>query len=964
MTSDPTYPGHATETLNGPPGALAIQVEATALERGATLGRYIVLHPLGQGGMGQVYAAYDPDLDRRVAIKVLKLAAEAPSTLAARLRSEGRALARLGHPNVLTVFDVGMADQRFFIATELVEGQTVDRWLRETRHWKDVLAVFLDIGNGIAAAHDEGLVHRDIKPGNMMVAADGRALVLDFGIARDAMTSEGETVALDSLDEPAVGAESPGLTRPGAVVGTPAFMAPEQWLGGSVSPQADIYSYCLTLHFALYGSFPEPSPESEKVRRRPLIPPEGTPAAGNIPKGLRRLVLSGLFHDPADRPHSMGELIDRLQSFRVRDRRLAQRSAIAGLIALSVGVAWWGRQRHVTPCATLGQESAAIWSAERRSGLADVFRESKSPFAADVWKTVAGGLDAYAREWSQTAEDWCRAAADGSLSTELYDLRGECMERRLDELNATVGLLEADPGARVSRAVDMVDGLSPVAECADTRALRAPSPVPTDEPARSRLRALRQQQAETRALWLAGDLERSGRQAVENLRQANRLGYWPAIAEAHLQVAKVKDSKHDEGTADSLVEAALAAAAGSHQQLAAEAFVRLVRVVGLHLQDFDRAASHARQAESALQGLGRPGDLTARLWDHQGIVARQRGDYDGALDHLKRSLDWKVEAYGDDHHQVAQTLLRLGGVYDDLDDHGAAERLVNRALRIQLVRLGPRHPTVAEIYSRLGTLARESNDLNRALENHEKAMAIHREVFGEQSGRFAQSLTYLGELQALRGEQKAAEASFARAESLMVETYEADSYSLVVFYATMGSAWTEAGRDREAVAPLRRALEILSTKLGDDHDRVGVLRFNLATVHLRLGEFPQAVEDFAAAAEIWRHSVGPRHPRIAAAVTGQGDALVRLGRGAEALELLRLAASIDSDLSADDARDPKERADTAFALARALRLLGEPSSTFLPLAGEAQTLYESVPEASARELAELRPWLRDASGEG
>ena len=963
--SDPTLRGTGprTETLGSASSDQWVP-ESVPLDHGTTLGRYIVLQKLGEGGMGQVYAAYDPELDRRVAIKVMRFTSDEPESFSSRLRQEGRALARLRHPNVVTVFDVGVADRRLFIATELVDGLTVDQWLRQKqRPWKEVLDVFIDIGNGIAAAHREGLVHRDIKPSNMMVAEHGRALVLDFGIARDSDLSEGALVTLDALRRPELSTETEALTATGAAVGTPAFMAPEQRSSGTVGPAADLYSFCLSLHVALFDELPkDPSSEGRRPKATSSSPIQGrrNQEYNAAPLGLRRLVLSGLREDPGQRPESMAGFVTELQRFRHRGRRLRQRAAILTILGLIGAIFWLWRGSEAAGCDAVGDPFTQIWGASRSDRLKASFLDSDQPFAADVWRTFQAGLGVYRKSWTENARSWCLAARDGSLSSELFDLRTACLEQRLTEVDATLDLVESDPQRLLPRAVDMVDGLAPISTCFDIRALLAPVPPDSDPGSRQKLAELRRDQAEVRALWTAGDFEPALAASSSLVENARRLGYWPLIAEALFHRGAIEDARLDQTAADTLVDATLAAAAGNHNRLAAEAFIRLVRVAGLHLQDFELAATYAQQASSALLALGRPGDLAAQLDDQLGMNARHQGLYDEALLRLNKSLEWKTKHLGEQHPSVANTLLSLGNVYDDMNDHRAALQHLDRALDIQLRRLGPSHPAVAETYARLGTLSREQRDLKGALDYHSKAMDIHRRVHGPNSPPFAQSLTYLGELQALDGQFDDAESSFEQALAILGQTFGPEHGHLAVVYATMASAWTEAGRDQAAIEPYEKALTIYQQTFGAGHPQVGVLHFNLATVYLRLGRFETAADGFGRSVAIWSSALGESHALVANALTGQGDSLTRLGRQREAMPLLERAQSIDERLNANEIRDPKDRADTAFALARAGSQSGEPSPKVGQLAEQARRLYSERQTSSQRELEDLEIWWSTA----
>ena len=226
---------NGTEDTLAPPGAAAEVSEELA--RGDLVGRYTVLARLGAGGMGVVHAAYDPELDRKVALKVLRRGALGTGMSSGprnkqrdRLMREAQAMAKLSHPNVITVHDVGTFEGQVFLAMEFIDGQTLGEWFKQAnRTWKEVLAIFIAAGQGLAAAHAVGLVHRDFKPDNVLIGNDGRVLVTDFGLARPAAGKTGSFSAVGEIPSQQVLTAS--LTQTGALVGTPAYMAPEQLAG-------------------------------------------------------------------------------------------------------------------------------------------------------------------------------------------------------------------------------------------------------------------------------------------------------------------------------------------------------------------------------------------------------------------------------------------------------------------------------------------------------------------------------------------------------------------------------------------------------------------------------------------------------------------------------------------------------------------------------------------------------------
>jgi serine/threonine protein kinase len=354
----------------------ATSAAAAPLVRGTSVGRYLLLDLLGEGGMGVVYKAYDPELGRPIALKLLQTAEEASARLRDRLLREAQALARLSHPNVIAVHDVGTFQDRVFIAMEYVEGQTLRAWLKaQPRSRPEILSMFLAAGEGLSAAHRAGLIHRDFKPDNVMVGGDGRVRVLDFGLARAATASsthsgvsepsgpasgessspssaslptDGGIVTVESSSRhrrspPAVMPPSPSasessghrtpqlldtpLTHVGAIVGTPRFMAPEQHLDGVVGEAADQFSFCVSLYWALYKAFP--FDEVDGAVQGKLAEP---PAGATVPRWLRQVLTRGLRAKQEERYPSMSALLDALRADPAEARRRRLRGAL-GLIA-------------------------------------------------------------------------------------------------------------------------------------------------------------------------------------------------------------------------------------------------------------------------------------------------------------------------------------------------------------------------------------------------------------------------------------------------------------------------------------------------------------------------------------------------------------------------------------------------------------------------------------------------------
>jgi len=288
-----------------------------------TLGRYELRRRIGDGGMGIVLAAHDPQLDREVAIKIVRPQVDDKDGHA-RLLEEARAAARLSHPNVVAIHDVGIHDGRIFVAMELVRGTALRLWLQEERALADVVAVFLQAGAGLAAAHDAGLVHRDFKPGNVLVGADGRVRVVDFGLAKPSSAIATDTATAVEPDP----AAPVSRTVTGTITGTPAYMAPEQWIGGSVDARADQFAFCVCLFEAVYAARPFDGASWLAIREATLgAPPSFPPRSDRVPAALRTLLERGLARRREDRHPDMHALLGELASVIARPTEIAAPAA-------------------------------------------------------------------------------------------------------------------------------------------------------------------------------------------------------------------------------------------------------------------------------------------------------------------------------------------------------------------------------------------------------------------------------------------------------------------------------------------------------------------------------------------------------------------------------------------------------------------------------------------------------------
>ncbi len=639
---------------------------------GGMLGRYVVLSELGRGGMSVVYVAYDPELDRRVALKVVR-GEQLSEAHRARLHREAQALARLSHPSVVTVFDVGDLDDDTFVAMELVDGMSLRAWIEQRRSWREVVRVVVAAGRGLAAAHAAGIVHRDIKPDNIVLATSGAVKLVDFGLARDlgdrsvdsAEDAPADPEAVSSGGDPNVtGASGSSLSttstshtaRPleaithfGHVVGTPAYMPPEQrGRSRDADERSDQFSLCATLYEALYAQKPfavsrgeifDPQARltvSEKpgVDTRSLAAPP--PSSTDVPAWLQKVVSRGLAIDPAARYASVDALLVELD----RDpARAVKRGLIAGAALVAVAAAATLVTSQLMPahtelaapaCDDGNARVAAIWNPPRRAALEATAVTRGAPWVAGAIHAFATRVDDYSDAWKEMYRDTCRATRVLAIqSAEAMDLRMACLDRRLAGLGALVTVMSgADLGA-LRKAGEVADGLPPLADCADVKALRQVVRRPADPGVSARLDTVDGELARLGALYAIGDVTGTVALADRVIAEARDLGYAPSLAQGLYWRGRAIADRAGGAEAEAMFAQTFAAALGAGEDaMAADAAARISQEAlwAAKLPEFERwqSVAHALAARVGAVGVTNFVDQLGCMAEHYSGKVRTR----------------------------------------------------------------------------------------------------------------------------------------------------------------------------------------------------------------------------------------------------------------------------------------------------------------------------------------------------
>ncbi|MEM9456757.1 MAG: serine/threonine-protein kinase [Myxococcota bacterium] len=872
------------------------------LRAGDLVGRYVVLDRVGQGGMGVVFAAFDPGLDRKVALKLLH--SDGPDGRRRMLR-EAQMLAKLDDPNVITVHDVGEHAGRVFIAMEFVDGQTLTRWQQaRERPMTEILAVYLRAGRGLAAAHDRGLVHRDFKPDNVMVDERERVRVMDFGLARSqeasSSRSDDHTIRLDpswSLAATATEGER-GL-------GTPAYMSPEQWARRRTDARCDQFSFCVALFEALYGQRPFVGKTMAElavcVLEGRLSVPRGMPG---VPTWLDQTLRRGLAVEPDDRFASMHELLRVLSRGQVRRRRRLMGLGVAGLAVLGTGTIWaraYAERRRIAACQAEGARIDEVWSQEVAARVRGVFVATGISYAPASSDTVVSLIDRFARGWRDTKSAVClEAEVRETWDAGRYERASWCLDERWARLQALVAQMLAVDRSTIEHSVTASLELADVAPCGD--------PVLLDRlaaPARQqRASALELYREIFRGLALgrSGRLDEAFSSVQEAQHRARALGWPPLTAAALHAVGEVQQMQERYGDAEaSLEEAFFEARAAGSEDVAAGVATSLVAVTGVELGRLDDGARWARHAELALDALGDSTALArAAMLSHLGLVERRAGRYAEATERLGRALEIRASQLGEDHPTVAAALTSLGLVAWDDGRYDEAVQLQQRALEINEQSLGPGHPSVGLSLNNLAIVYESIGDYARAEVLGQRALGIFEAAYGPEHSNVAMSLNNLGVVALALGRVAEARELHTRALGIWERVLGPDHPDVAQCLSNIAVTAAELGQYDEAQQMYLRVLNVRKTALGPEHNEVAQTLNNLGANRFEAGAYREAEEFYRQALAIMRSALGARHPQVATVLDNLAEAIQALGRLDEAERLRRRALTIrEETLGAD-----------------------------------------------------------------
>jgi tetratricopeptide (TPR) repeat protein len=904
------------------------------VESAGAIGRYTRLEAIGAGAMGVVYAAYDPELDRKVALKVLRVPPSAPDTeaLRARIVREGQALARLSHPNVVHVYEVGTIGDRVFLAMELIDGRTLAGWLEEKpRTWREVLDVFCEAGRGLATAHAANLVHRDFKPENVLVGRDGRVCVTDFGLAK-------------LLGVP----EAPGSGPIQA--GTPRYMSPEQLAGEAADARSDIFSFCVATYEALFGAPPFKGGSVGELHasvERGLVaaPPRGSP----VPSWVRRALLRGLRPAPADRYDSLDPLLHALaREPRARRRRGLFFAAAISVAALAIALVSRTRLPSCPEGAAL--KLAGAWDEPSKERIRAHVLGTAAPYAADAWRGFERSIDAYARRWSEAHAQTCEALRQGEQSSELFDLRMACLGDRLEELRTLALLVGSGDREVVAKAPSSAAELTALESCDGDEVLRRVK-EPRDPRLRASVRALRGALSRAKAHERAGKYAEGLAVATEVARAAEALGYPPIRAEALHAVGRFEVFRGSYAAAEAkLGDALYAAEVARHDDLRARVLVDLVLLVGFLRSRPAEAERWARQAAAVIEGLGNPPLLRGRLDAYAGYVAYEDGRYAEALRYHERAFERYRARFGPEHLEVAMLLQARGDTLAALGRYADALRLLEQALSTRESALGTRHPRIA---ATLGSVANVLLALGRrteAIASYRRALTIAEGALGPAHPAVALAYNNLAAALIDVGASDEAARHARTALRLYRQLHGGEHPDIAMALTNAGEALGRRGSRAEAANLLDDAVRMREKLLGADHPLVARSLLARGGLHRRQGNLHAAEVDLQRALRIREKKLGAAHPELAEVWLELGE-LWHQGRQPE-----RSLRAFQGALGAARGRATLE-ASSHFGIARVLWDTRARRPEALSHARAAQAAYARAGDSGARDRGVVAAWL-------
>ena len=921
-----------------------------ALERGATVGRFVVLDVAGVGGMGAVYSAYDPQLERRVAIKLLSAAGgpDATGPSHARMLREAQAMARLSHPNVVNVFEVGEHKGSIFIAMEYVAGTTLKQWLREApRTWRDIVSLFQQAGRGLAAAHAAHLVHRDFKPANVLIGADGRARVTDFGVARADGTYEPVGPAKKQGDEPSHSSMSEPLTQHDVVIGTVGYMSPEQALATTPDARSDQFSFCVSLWEALYEQKPFAGETPVEVTRALVLGTLPPKPKASVPSVIHAALVRGLSHAPEDRFPSMEALLTALEARPMEWTKAAPWLVFAAGALVLVGWQASSRGRVQRECVAAA-DLTSVWGDGAKQTVRGAFGAVKKPFAPAALASVERALDAASASLAQKTLEACEAAQlRHEVTDETWRLQSACFARRRAELGELVSNLSTAEDTTVERAGTIAWSLTPASVCTNTARLRA-DPRLSSATTQPRVAALQTTLLKGRSLLDAGKLKDVGALLAAAIAEAKDLQLKALEAEAHsLQGALEQAQGKNVEAAASWQRAFALALASGFDELAGLASVRLATLIGFQLNRPQEGRTWVTIAESTIERLGGDDILTlermgasARLYTAESRPLEAVPGHEAALAYAAKSI-------GADHPLVWKLEFDLGSSLVAAKDNLRAVEHLERALWLREREVSGDHPDSAMIRSMLANAYFFAGRPKESFAAFARALAAREALFGPESPKLVVTLNNLGDTLLKSGHVDQALSTVERGDTIARKAFPAGHPYIAATTLTLAEAFVVLGRLKESKASLDALMAQTPPLPAPYLAEAQAVQAQIAL----LENDPRRALEYADKSIAVARGIGPKSTELIAPLLAKGDALLSSSKPVEAEAAFSEALALSRELKPWQVT----LADAQLGLGRAQRAAKHATDETKQLVAQAQATYRQWEgsEKKAEDAAKL-----------
>jgi serine/threonine protein kinase/tetratricopeptide (TPR) repeat protein len=858
-----------------------------ALASAPRIGRYAILRTIGSGGMGVVQAAYDEALDRKVAIKFIHEERSRQPKARQRMLREAQVMARLSHPNVVHVYEVAEHRRRLYIAMEYVDGVNLQQWLAQRpRRWDETMAVFLEAGAGLAAAHRAGIIHRDFKPENVLIDSEGRAKVADFGVA-------GVDWELTETGGSAVG-ETTSLTAAGALLGTPAYMAPEQYQGERSDALSDQFSFCVALYESLYGEHPflgdavmELTRSISDGHRRPR------PREQEVPRWVYAALQRGLRHDPLRRYPSMEALLAvlRRRSYRRAPIWIAAGSALIGSAAAVVVIPG---DLHENPCSDV-PTADEIWNADRRRDVeASLFATNYAATGA-IWQRAEPKLRRFTEQWSDLSAKTCETRSKWEDEPELLVQREQCLERARFAFETRVDALQRANAATVERAVALVDGLPDLDGCLDPDELSLSEQLAPPANLVPIVASFDRRVVEAQALMDAGEHEEALSRTQTLLPEVEKTGYTRLISRVRaLQARSLEQLGRFEAAQEAAHTAYIEALQAGDDDLAVDSLRRSATQLARRLQRPDEALSQLRVAEALLRRAGLENTpVRAMLWLETGWAQMVLDRYDEAISSMTRGLVLLERLEGPGSQASHAFHFGLGSLYMQLGQYTQAQFHFGQWVEVMRIAYGDEHSATARAESSLGEAELALGHVDEAARLFEHAATVLRASrLDRESPMLARTLNYLAMTEQARHRFDRAIELHEQAIAINEAIYGREGTWTAAHEVNLGIALHRAGRLPEALEHLRHALQVLTQSFGPDSPRIAGAHLALGEALTAAGEIDPALAELRRALELNEATFGPDYPPNADILLALGEALQRHDEDGAAAEVLDRAREL------------------------------------------------------------------------